>query len=239
MPQNKNIQFMKMWNFLYGCTRCSPACTNCYAISRCWRMMHNPKMNGRADGTVVHLCDTVTGWETLDWTGRVNFYEPALEIPFKIKKPTKFFVNAVSDTFHEKSRFSWIYQMMYAIKKCPKHEFFIPTKRLPNAVNRLRGYGVMPNVWILYSAWNQESFDAGLSHAAALKRNGWKVGVSLEPLLEPTNTFLGLCLDLVIVGPERAGKRSRPCKREWIDSVVRQCDAAGVEVVDKTVKEPE
>ncbi len=269
---------MKRWSFLFGCTRCSPACENCYAISRCWRFMHNPNMKGRADGTVHRIpnkkmCGTNP---PLDWTGRVNFHEPAMDIPLRIKKPTRFFVNAFSDTFHENVGPETIDNMLDVISACAQHEFYIPTKRLHLAEEKL--YGITPehgcrdlgggdyypNVWILYSAWNQESFDAGLPHAAKLREQGWKIGVSLEPLLEPVDVLCGLPMelkpknpfqertgielvstirepgfDLVIVGPERAGKRSRPCKREWIDSVVRQCDAAGVEVVDKTVKEPE
>lgn len=78
------------WNPTVGCSRTSPGCQNCYAekmTKRC-AAMGNQKYEGllNADGR---------------FNGTVRLDEKALLKPLKINKPTKFFVNSMSDLFHE------------------------------------------------------------------------------------------------------------------------------------------
>lgn len=79
------------------------------------------------------------------------------------------------------------------------------------------------NVWLIYSASDQETLEAGLPHLLECRRLSPVLGLSLEPLVGPVD--LGSCvmdLDFVIVGGE-SGPDARPCEVEWIRSVVEQC----------------
>ena len=58
-------------------------------------------------------------------------------------------------------------------------------------------------------------------------------GVSYEPILEAAN-FSDYLFDIswLIAGGE-SGRDARPCRLEWIDSIVEQCQAAGTSVMVK------
>lgn len=101
----------------------------------------------------------------------------------------------------------------------------------------------LPNVWCGFSAENQENFDRRAVDMAAVMRAGWLVFVSAEPLLGPilmsdrgekiVRNWLGeKGISWVIAGGE-SGPDSRPCRVEWIRSIVRQCQAAQVPVFVK------
>lgn len=88
------------------------------------------------------------------------------------------------------------------------------------------------NCWLIYSASDQSSLEDGFGHLRACSDLAQVLGMSLEPLTGPVNfaaAKLHLChdVDWVIVGGE-SGPRARPCRPEWIRSIVKQCDAAGV-----------
>jgi len=96
-----------------------------------------------------------------------------------------------------------------------------------------------PNVWLIYSASDQTTLEAGLPHLLECRDLVPVLGLSLEPLVGPINLRLddcwlpGDCHDLgdrlnwVIVGGE-SGPHARPCDIDWIRSVVEQCAGAGV-----------
>lgn len=113
------------------------------------------------------------------------------------------------------------------------------------------------NCWLLYSASDQATLEAGVTHLLACRDLVPVLGVSLEPLIGPVDLKLatpcdrncneytyaecpgtdGPCLmqrtvDWVIVGGE-SGPNARPCDVAWIRSVVRQCAEAGVPVFVK------
>lgn len=102
------------------------------------------------------------------------------------------------------------------------------------------------NVWLLYSASDQASLEAGLPHLLACRDLAPVLGLSLEPLIGPVDlgrmvhfkpgysapafqaTNMGRRhIDWVIVGGE-SGPRARPCNVEWIRSIVLQCASANV-----------
>ena len=56
--------------------------------------------------------------------------------------------------------------------------------------------------------------------------------LSIEPLLEPIILPTLTGIDFVAVGSE-TGPGARPCKDEWIDSIIRQCKNQNVECFDK------
>lgn len=95
------------------------------------------------------------------------------------------------------------------------------------------------NVWLIYSASDQQSLETGLSHLLKCRDLVPVLGLSLEPLIGPID--LNACWHggfpcpgsgsyvagphWVIVGGE-SGPNARPCALEWIDDIRRQCAAA-------------
>jgi len=111
----------KTWNPLAGCTVKSEGCINCYAINMAYRLqaIGNDKYNGltrKSGGRLV-------------WTGKINFDEKALLEPFKRKKPTKYFVNSMSDLFHDNVSDEMIDKVFAVMAMCGQHTFQVLTKR--------------------------------------------------------------------------------------------------------------
>jgi protein gp37 len=82
-----------------------------------------------------------------------------------------------------------------------------------------------PNVWLLYSASDQATLDAGLPDLLTCRDLVPVLGLSLEPLVGPVRIPAGV--DWVIVGGE-SGPNARPCQIDWIRSIVEQCRETGV-----------
>ena len=106
----------------------------------------------------------------------------------------------------------------------------------------------LPNVWLGTSVERQQEADERIPHL--LKCPAAVRFLSCEPLLGPLDLsaffggpYVGLPgdvvhpnwnagIDWVIVGGE-SGPGARPCRVEWIRSIVRQCKSAGVPVFVK------
>lgn len=113
------------WNPVLGCDKISEGCKNCYAINTAWIRQHNPKMAERFSGLVEK---TESG--KLNWTGKINLLGmEVLTKPLRKKKPTMYFVNSMSDLFHEDVPFTFIDRVFAIMKACPQHTFQILTKR--------------------------------------------------------------------------------------------------------------
>lgn len=122
----------RTWNPLVGCTIHSAGCKGCYAMRDAWRLMHNPhpavaeKFAGTAKMVNGHAI----------WTGRINFSEAALLEPVKRRTPTTWFVNSMSDLFHQSVPDEQIDRIFAVMALCPQHRFQVLTKR----ADRMRAY---------------------------------------------------------------------------------------------------
>jgi protein gp37 len=130
--------------------------------------------------------------------------------------------------------------------RCPNLDFLLPTKRpqnvrpmWPDPEDFVIGGSTSlrrANCWLLYSASDQATLEAGLPHLLACRDLVPVIGLSLEPLIGPVR--LNLCtwenryLRWILVGGE-SGPHHRPMQIEWLESIVEQCDAAGVPVFVK------
>lgn len=69
----------------------------------------------------------------IEWTDQVwspvRCHEHLLSIPLKRKKPTTWFVNAMSDMFHEGVPFEFIDRVFAVMAICSQHTFIVLTKR--------------------------------------------------------------------------------------------------------------
>jgi len=229
----------KTWNPITGCTKVSPGCANCYAeiMSARLKAMGLPQYRSAVD-------------DNGKWSGAITLSMSTLDKPLKRKKPTMYFVNSMSDMFHEGVTFDMAYAIWDVMKRAPQHTFQILTKRpkrMLEVVNKLFDiFGVLPNVWLGVSAENQKYANERipfLLHTPAEIRF-----VSAEPLLGDIDfteamygkhprgmNFFGhtggfgyeAMLHWVIVGGE-SGAKARPMRIEWARSICNQCLCAGV-----------
>jgi len=91
----------------------------------------------------------------------------------------------------------------------------------------------LPNIHLGVTCENQRCFNERWSIAQQIPAA--KLFISFEPLLEEIKCDFGKRKpDQIIIGCESKGKYAgRPCKLEWIESLIDQADAAGVKVFVK------
>jgi protein gp37 len=232
MSTNSNIEWTEAtWNPIAGCTPVSPGCLNCYAATMAHRLdkMGQKKYRGL---TVLR-----NGVRTFN--GKITLDEEALEIPLKRTKPTVYFVNSMSDLFHEDVPLTFV-EKVFDVMWQTEHVFQILTKRpdrMACAIDALLSPALadkmLENIWLGTSVENQ----------ACMKRINQLRGcravirfLSLEPLLEDLGAIDLRGISWVIVGGESGGSTkspARPCNVAWIKSIVEQCQAAEVPVFVK------
>lgn len=116
--RSSNGEKGETWNPLAGCSRKSTGCQNCYA----------EKMTKRLKAMGVEKYQGLLN-EHGRFNGNVRFDKNALMIPLKRKKPTTYFVNSMSDLFHENVPDDWIDQMLAVMTLTPQHTYQCLTKR--------------------------------------------------------------------------------------------------------------
>ncbi|MBN8187568.1 phage Gp37/Gp68 family protein [Salipiger thiooxidans] len=118
------------WNPIAGCSVVSPGCTNCYAMRQAHRLASNPATPHYAGTTQMSRGGPV-------WTGKIGVApDKALTAPLRRRKPTTYFVNSMSDLFHEAVPDEVIDRVFAVMALCSQHRFQILTKR----PDRMRGY---------------------------------------------------------------------------------------------------
>lgn len=193
------------WNPAVGCSKVSAGCANCYAEAMAKRL--------KAIG--------VKGYENgFDLT----ILPERLEEPIKRKRPTVYFVNSMSDLFHEEIPDEYIKQVMAVIRKAPQHTFQILTKRADRMAAFFHGETPSRNVWLGVTVENRTH---GLPRLEYLRRISSVVRfISAEPLLEDLGVIDLTGIHWVIVGGE-SGPKARPMKHEWVMNIKRRCDIQG------------
>ena len=189
------------WNPIVGCTKVSPGCKHCYAETMAKRLqsMGTP---GYESGFALRLLPE------------------RLADPIKRQKPTVYFVNSMSDLFHDKVPESYIEKVFDVIAATPQHSYQILTKRAARLARYFHGRTVPPNVWLGVSVENRRH---GVPRIDCLRTVSARIRfLSVEPLLEDVGELDLHDIHWVIVGGE-SGPNARPMKPEWADSVRRQC----------------
>ena len=190
------------WNPAVGCTKISAGCKNCYAETMAKRL--------KAMGT--------PGYEN---GFALKILPERLEDPVKRKKPTVYFVNSMSDLFHEKIPDAYIEQVFDVIQRTPHHTYQILTKRGARMARFFKTRVVPDNAWLGVSVENRKH---GVPRVDHLRRVPAKIRfLSVEPLLEDVGELDLSNIHWVIVGGE-SGPKARPMKEEWADSIRTQCE---------------
>jgi protein gp37 len=193
------------WNPSIGCSKVTAGCKNCYAEVMARRL--------QAMGAAGYE----DGFEFKILPERLNQ-------PMKIKKPTKFFVNSMSDLFHEKMPFDFLDTVFDVISKTPQHHYQILTKR----ENLLQEYfltrKVPANVWLGVTVEHEKT----KYRIDTLRKIDAKIRfLSIEPLIGDVGMLDLTNIHWVIVGGE-SGVCARAMNPQWAINVQEQCKEQGV-----------
>jgi protein gp37 len=186
------------WQLIEGCTPCSPGCLHCWSLAK-------EKRFRKETGVVFH--------------------SERLERPLNRKKPAVYSI--WNDLFHPGVSFEQIDKTLDVINVARQHTFLILTKRPDRMYEYFESRGsdcLHSNLYPGLTICNQQEADEKIRILVQIQAAyHW---LSIEPLLGPIElAFQGRYA--VIIGCE-SGPVARPCKLEWIQSIVDQCEAAGV-----------
>lgn len=209
----------KPWNPIIGCKPCSPACENCYAASMMRRF------------------------------GATDF---SPRITTRVNPPRKgvVFCGNMTDLFGEWVPPNQAADNILATQWCADDGLVIGpyeatyiwlTKRVTRMCSAIDNCGLdcggLETHYFGFTAENQEWYDSRRA-TAFMKFLEWaNLWLSAEPLLGLINLkqlypTKPLPFKWVVVGCESGPKR-RPCKIEWVESIVDQCRVANVPVFVK------
>jgi protein gp37 len=190
------------WNPTTGCSKVSAGCKFCYAETMAKRL--------QAMGTPGYE----NGFEFTMMPSR-------LEQPLTRKTPTKYFVNSMSDLFHEKMDKQFLIKIFDVIEKTPQHIYQILTKREDAMEEFFKKNSIPENVWLGVTVENKKN---GVPRIDKLRKINAKIKfLSVEPLLEDLGKINLSGIDWVIVGGE-SGPHARPMKEKWALNVKEQCE---------------
>lgn len=148
-----------------------------------------------------------------------------LEQPMRRKQPTKYFVNSMSDLFHEKVPDDFIDKVLEVIRNTPQHTYQILTKRGDRLESFFKHRECPLNAWMGVSV---EDKKYGVPRIAHLRKVNAAVRfLSIEPLLEDVGSLNLKDIHWVIVGGE-SGAKARPMEIQWAENVRKQALSQGV-----------
>ncbi len=194
------------WNPTTGCTKISAGCEHCYAEVMAKRL--------KAMG--------VNGYQN---SFALSLLPERLIQPVKRKKPTTYFVNSMSDLFHENVPFAFIDKIFDVIRQTPQHRYQILTKRENQLLEYFKNRNVPGNVWLGVSV---ENIKSGLPRINFLKKISARIRfLSIEPLLEDLGKIDFSGIHWVIVGGE-SGTKARRMEKKWVLNIKKQCEEQNV-----------
>ena len=206
MATSSNIEWTEQtWNPTTGCTKIASGCINCYAECMAKRL--------QAMGVV--------GYEN---GFSLSLHYNRLTQPLYRKKPTVYFVNSMSDLFHEDIPDSFVDEVFEVIRKTPQHTYQILTKRSLRLPLYFESRQCPRNVWLGVTVEDCASIGR-IKHLQ--KVNAHIRFLSIEPLLEDIGSIKLDGIHWVIVGGE-SGPRSRPMSPGWVESIKCQCEAHNI-----------
>lgn len=211
----------KAWNPIIGCKPCSPACENCYAASWAKRFGQSfephKSSQPRPPRKGVVFCGNMT-----DLFG--EWMNPYCS--------SEFILHCIGESVN--AYHLWLTKrvenMTDALRKLTSHITSAEAIRcLPKHFER-NYFG--------FTAENQEWYNRRIKDFRGCMPRWAKGWLSAEPLLGPIDLGLRYIapedtpFDWVVIGCE-SGPNRRPCKIEWVESIVEQCLDTSVPVFVK------
>lgn len=226
------------WNPLVGCSRISEGCDHCYAIGTVHR-----GLAPQHRGLTVH----VEG-EGTDWNGTVRLAEHRLDEPLRRTKPTRWFVNSLSDLFHPAVDDDTIARIFAVMHLAHRHTFQVLTKRPQRMARLLSSHEfhamvgseilALPDAGpaALAAAWTWPARNVWLGTSIELDKYSWRADhlratpaavrfISAEPLLGPLPSLDLTGIDWLIVGGE-SGPGARPVHPQWVRELRDRCQSS-------------
>jgi protein gp37 len=201
MAQQSSIEWTDAtWNPVTGCTKVSQGCKHCYAERMAKRLQ-------------------AMGNERYKNGFKLTLHEDLIEAPLRWKQPKLVFVNSMSDLFQDEVPLDFIRRVFDVMTQCPQHTFQILTKRSERLRDVAHTLPWPDNVWMGVSVESTEVVNRvyDLQQVPAAIRF-----LSCEPLIGPLDNLPLDSIHWVIVGGE-SGPAARPMKKEWVESILRQC----------------
>lgn len=112
----------KTWNPVVGCGKVSEGCRNCYAM----RVADGLERRFRQEKYAGTTKRTPRGPQ---WTGLVRTVPEVLELPLRWRRPSRIFVNSMSDLFHEAVPLEFVAAVFGVMAASQRHTFQVLTKR--------------------------------------------------------------------------------------------------------------
>jgi protein gp37 len=234
-----------VWDPVRGCSRKSAACVNCYAETE-------TALNSQAGGWGEGFASVTP--DGLKWTGKVAIHEEKLAMPLGVEKPSRIFVNAFADVFHEEMTDAMIDRVFAVMAAAPQHCYVILTKRQkkmqtymadPATLGRVAanvaalGFDAKAaswppaNVWLGVTTENQKEAERRvptlLQTPAAVRfiaAEPLLSAVELKPEWLPHAGASGPTIDWVMGGGE-SGPNARPIDLGWVRALRDQCARTG------------
>jgi protein gp37 len=193
------------WNPVTGCTRVSPGCDHCYALTFAERFR----------GVEGHPYQQ--GFDLRLWPER-------LQIPLRWRRPRRIFVNSMSDLFHKDIPDDYIRRVFDVMMQADWHIFQVLTKRSARLARLAPNLLWAPHIWAGVSV----ETDRYLWRIDQLRRVPAHVRfISAEPLLGPLSGINLDAIHWVITGGE-SGPAFRPCSPDWVRELRDICQSCGV-----------
>ena len=211
MSENSSIEWTDAtWNPVRGCTKISPGCTHCYA----------EVFAERFRGVPAHPYEQ--GFD-------LRLVPEKLLEPLSWARSKMVFVNSMSDLFHEGVPSHYVEAVAAVMTESPWHVYQVLTKRSGRVrqllSEQLSSAAGKENIWWGVSVENRKY---GLPRIADLQQAPARVRfLSVEPLLEDLGEVNLEGIHWVIVGGE-SGHGARAMQRDWVLSLLRQCEDANV-----------
>ncbi len=201
------------WNPVTGCTRVSPGCDHCYALTFAERFR----------GVPAHPYEQ--GFDLKLWPER-------LELPYKWKKPRRIFVNSMSDLFHKDVPDSFILDVFRSMTLADQHIYQVLTKRPSRLVNTGLTEKITQSIFDLTGSTSWPSH-IWLGVSVETMQYAWRVDalrkvpvatrfISAEPLLGPLDTLCLTDIHWLITGGE-SGPGHRYCDPLWVQTLRDRC----------------
>lgn len=231
------------WNPVTGCLH---NCPYCYAdkIANRFSMTNMHKITGLTPQNEV-LLEPYIGFAK-DGQSKIDpypfgfsptFHRYRLGEPARKTKGQKIFVCSMADLFGDWVPDEWIEEVFKACEQAPQHKYMFLTKN-PHRYWEMMSCKEFPdneNYWFGNTITKQSDF------VWAWAQNHF---YSIEPIIQPIDLLevfdddSGLryvdCVKWVIIGAETGNRKNKVIpKREWVENIVGQCNAANVPVFMK------
>ena len=222
MAQNSSIEWTHhTFNPWWGCTKVSPGCDHCYADNLARRYGHDVWGHDAPRRVMSNEhWDKPISWNNLGER-------------FKVRQ--RVFCASMADVFEVRPDLApHRRRLLELIGATTNLDWLLLTKR-PHSIRKLLplGYEFPANVWIGTTVENQEQADKRIKYLQDFTTPSFRF-LSCEPMLGPLDIrrYLqpgrnGVRIDWVICGGE-SEHGARPMNPEWAESLLLQCQEAGV-----------